>query len=129
MGAKSALSVEQYLHTSFPDLDKEYRDGDLVVRPPGDTIAALATALGTVAGSAHTCGLAYSPAARTPQAAPPAAAQARQSSRADGYLAARPDGTFTKVVYAAERPHTVPASQAAELSQLLGTPSAMTMSG
>jgi len=32
MGAKSALSVEQYLHTSFPDLDKEYRDGELVER-------------------------------------------------------------------------------------------------
>src|SRR5580704_4406530 len=32
MGAKSALSVEQYLSTSFPDLDKEYRDGELVER-------------------------------------------------------------------------------------------------
>jgi len=32
MGAKSALSDEQYLHTSFPDLDKEYRDGELVER-------------------------------------------------------------------------------------------------
>ncbi len=32
MGAKSALSVEQYLRTSFPDLDKEYRDGELVER-------------------------------------------------------------------------------------------------
>ncbi len=26
------VSVEQYLHTSFPDLDKEYRDGELVER-------------------------------------------------------------------------------------------------
>ena len=32
MGAKTAISVEQYLHTSFPDLDKEYRDGELVER-------------------------------------------------------------------------------------------------
>lgn len=32
MGAKSALSVEQYLHTSFPGLDMEYRDGELVER-------------------------------------------------------------------------------------------------
>src|SRR4051812_26450670 len=32
MGAKTALSVEQYLHTSFPDLDQEYRDGELVER-------------------------------------------------------------------------------------------------
>jgi len=32
MGAKTGLSVEEYLHTSFPDLDREYRDGDLVER-------------------------------------------------------------------------------------------------
>ncbi len=32
MGAKMAISVEQYLHTSFPDLDKEYRDGEIVER-------------------------------------------------------------------------------------------------
>lgn len=32
MGTKAALSVEEYLHTSFPDLDKEYRDGQLVER-------------------------------------------------------------------------------------------------
>ena len=32
MGTKAALSVEEYLHTSFPDLDKEYRDGKLVER-------------------------------------------------------------------------------------------------
>jgi Uma2 family endonuclease len=33
MGANTALSVEQYLATSFPDLDKEYWDGELVERP------------------------------------------------------------------------------------------------
>jgi len=32
MDTKAALSVEEYLHTSFPDLDKEYRDGKLVER-------------------------------------------------------------------------------------------------
>ena len=32
MGAKTALSEEQYLHTSFTDLDKEFRDGELVER-------------------------------------------------------------------------------------------------
>ncbi len=32
MPAGTALSVEQYLATSFPDLDKEYRDGELVER-------------------------------------------------------------------------------------------------
>ncbi len=32
MGTKTAFSVEQYLCTSFPDLDKEYRDGEVVER-------------------------------------------------------------------------------------------------
>jgi Uma2 family endonuclease len=32
MGAKTTISVEEYLHTSFPDLDREYRDGELVER-------------------------------------------------------------------------------------------------
>jgi Uma2 family endonuclease len=32
MGARTAISVEEYLHTSFPDLDREYRDGELLER-------------------------------------------------------------------------------------------------
>jgi len=32
MGAKSAISLEEYLRTSFPDLDREYRDGEVVER-------------------------------------------------------------------------------------------------
>ena len=32
MGAKTAITADQYLATSFPDLDKEYRDGELVER-------------------------------------------------------------------------------------------------
>ena len=32
MGIKAVLPVADYLHTSFPDLDKEYRDGELVER-------------------------------------------------------------------------------------------------
>ena len=36
MGAKAGLSVEQYLHSSFPDLDREYRDGELVERTSPD---------------------------------------------------------------------------------------------
>jgi Uma2 family endonuclease len=32
MGAKTGLSVDEYLHTTFPDLDREYRDGELVER-------------------------------------------------------------------------------------------------
>jgi Uma2 family endonuclease len=32
MAASAGISVEEYLRTSFPDLDKEYRDGELVER-------------------------------------------------------------------------------------------------
>ena len=32
MGAKTAISIEPYLETSFPDLDREYVDGELVER-------------------------------------------------------------------------------------------------
>ncbi|MEO8098424.1 MAG: Uma2 family endonuclease [Acidobacteriota bacterium] len=32
MGAKTAITVEQYLQTSFPDIDKEYWDGKIVER-------------------------------------------------------------------------------------------------
>jgi Putative restriction endonuclease len=32
MSARTGVSVEEYLHTSFPDLDREYRDGELVER-------------------------------------------------------------------------------------------------
>ncbi len=32
MSSRTVLSVEDYLHTSFSDLDKEYRDGELVER-------------------------------------------------------------------------------------------------
>jgi Uma2 family endonuclease len=38
MGAKAAISLEEYLHTSFPDLDKEFRDGELVERSMPDYI-------------------------------------------------------------------------------------------
>jgi Uma2 family endonuclease len=30
--SKLGVSVEEYLHTSFPDLDREYRDGEIVER-------------------------------------------------------------------------------------------------
>jgi Uma2 family endonuclease len=32
MGTKSALSADQYLRTSYPDLDREFRDGEVVER-------------------------------------------------------------------------------------------------
>jgi Uma2 family endonuclease len=38
MNARTVLSVEDYLHTSFPDLDREYRDGELVERSLRDYI-------------------------------------------------------------------------------------------
>ena len=34
--AKTGWSVEEYLHTSFPDLDREYRDGELIERSSPD---------------------------------------------------------------------------------------------
>jgi Uma2 family endonuclease len=36
MGVKTAMSVEEYLHTAFPDLDKEYRDGEIIDRSMPD---------------------------------------------------------------------------------------------
>jgi Uma2 family endonuclease len=36
MGTKAAVSVEDYLHTSFPDLDREYRDGEVLERSMPD---------------------------------------------------------------------------------------------
>jgi Uma2 family endonuclease len=32
MNARTGVTVEEYLHTSFPDLDREYRDGEIVQR-------------------------------------------------------------------------------------------------
>ena len=97
-----------------------YRADDLVVRPSGDTIAALSAALD---GADRRCP-APRPDLRTADQRRGASPlrQPRQPARPaqpDGYLRARPDGTFTKVVYGTEQPHAVPASQAAELRQLL----------
>lgn len=36
MGVRTAISIDEYLHTSFPDLDREYRDGELVERSMPD---------------------------------------------------------------------------------------------
>jgi Uma2 family endonuclease len=36
MGVQTAISMDDYLQTSFPDLDKEYRDGELVERSMPD---------------------------------------------------------------------------------------------
>ena len=36
MGVQTAISIDDYLRTSFPDLDKEFRDGELVERSMPD---------------------------------------------------------------------------------------------
>ena len=40
MSAKAGISVAEYLHTSFPDLDREYRDGEVVERSLPDYLHA-----------------------------------------------------------------------------------------
>jgi Uma2 family endonuclease len=45
MGAKTAISIEQYLETSFPDLDQEYVDGELVERSLPDNLHSKTQAL------------------------------------------------------------------------------------
>ena len=97
-----------------------YRAGDLTVRPTGDAIAALVQALQRLAADAKSQGLGWAPpgpAQPTPR--PPAPAPAGGSQEPDGYLRARDDATFTKVVDGAEQPHLVPRTQAAELRELL----------
>jgi N12 class adenine-specific DNA methylase len=96
-----------------------YRAGDLVVRPSGDTIAALAAALDALAAAAGARGLAYAPPDRSAQTARAPVTGDPHSAHPDGYLRAWPDGTFTKDVDGTGQPHAVPASQAAELRHLL----------
>ena len=45
MGANTAASVEDYLRTSFPDLDREYRDGEIVERTLPDSLHSRTQAL------------------------------------------------------------------------------------
>jgi N12 class adenine-specific DNA methylase len=96
-----------------------YRADDLVVRPSGDTIAAFSDALSALIISARQRGLAYLPADRSAESPRSVMPEAARYAQPDGYLRARPDGTFTRVVFGAEQPYAVPASQAAELADLL----------
>ena len=96
-----------------------YRADDLVVRASGDTIAGLSAALRALTDDARRRGLTYAPADRVTEIPSPAVAAPGGQAQPDGYLRARPDGTFTKTVFGTEQPHAVPASQAAELRQLL----------
>ena len=45
MSAKAGIPVVEYLHTSFPDLDREYRDGEVVERSLPDYFHARTQAL------------------------------------------------------------------------------------
>jgi len=45
MSARTGLSLDEYLHTSFDNPDREYRDGELVERSMPDTLHASAQAL------------------------------------------------------------------------------------
>ena len=38
MGSKAALTAEEYLRSSFPGVDKEFRDGELIDRSIPDTL-------------------------------------------------------------------------------------------
>ncbi|MGD1095197.1 MAG: Uma2 family endonuclease [Bryobacteraceae bacterium] len=45
MGTRSAMPVDQYLHTSFPGLDQEFRDGELIERSVPDYLHSRTQAL------------------------------------------------------------------------------------
>jgi Uma2 family endonuclease len=38
MSSKAGITAAEYLHTSYPDLDREYRDGELVERSLPDSL-------------------------------------------------------------------------------------------
>jgi Uma2 family endonuclease len=45
MGTRTAIPIDEYLHTSFPDVDPEYRDGSLVERTLPDYLHGKAQSL------------------------------------------------------------------------------------
>jgi N12 class adenine-specific DNA methylase len=96
-----------------------YRADDLVVRPTGDTLTAFTRALDALTASALARGLGYAAAEAGRVDLPPEPGRSR-SGEPDGYLRAMADGTFTKASHGSDLPHAVPASQAAELTELLG---------
>ena len=94
-----------------------HREDDLNVRGGGDVAAALRQALQQITRQARDDGLTWTPASR-PAVPEPEPAEAA-SGLPDGYILARPDGTFTQVADGLEVPFDVPAKQAPELRQLL----------
>ena len=96
---------------------------DLVVAASGDTGAALARALTRVAEDAASRSLTWTPAG---QSQAPSAPAGPRSQHPDGHLEAHRDGTFTQVADGHAIPFPVPASQGAELRQLLALRDAVT---
>jgi N12 class adenine-specific DNA methylase/SAM-dependent methyltransferase len=90
---------------------------ELLVTAHGPAAPALAEALGRLVERARREGLPLGPPAK---AAAPAVAAPGWSERPEGYLEVRPTGGFTEVVGGRAVPYPVPASQAAELRELLG---------
>ena len=96
-----------------------YRADDLVVRPSGDTIAGVTAALDALTAIARLRGLTYSPADHASGHVPPGRAEAARSAQPDGYLRPGRTARSPRSSTAPRQPHAVPASQAAELRQLL----------
>ncbi|MGI8449300.1 MAG: hypothetical protein ACR2MP_19395, partial [Streptosporangiaceae bacterium] len=96
-----------------------YAADDLVVHADGDTAAALASALETVAASARERGLTWTPPPAGTRTADPGP-DVPGAPEPDGFLRALDNGTFTRVMGGTHRPHAVPRSQATELCALLG---------
>lgn len=88
---------------------------DLTVKGDKDAEPALRKALDRLAAQAKARGLTQTPG----HSERPAFAAVGKAAKPDGYLQARPDGNFTRLVRGREQPHTVPAKQADELRQLL----------
>jgi len=111
-----ALLGQPTLHRGSYDRD------DLEITPwPGAVAEHLTRALERIVDHAHQAGLMMSPAAtsRTASPAGPVAVVSGRSDRREGYLAATPEGGFTRVTDGVVEPYPVPASQAAELQRLL----------
>ena len=96
---------------------------DLAVAAAGDTAAALARALTRVSEDAASRGLTWTVAGQSESST---ASVGPRSQHPDGHLEAHRDGTFTQVADGHAVAFPVPASQAAELRQLLALRNAVT---